>query len=65
MKPAYSTLHSKGFENVDYIDDTYLKGNTFQDCDANTSYSQIWALHLTEKNQFLFLVSILILWVSH
>lgn len=35
MKPAYSTLHSKGFENVGYIDDTYLKGNTFQDCDAN------------------------------
>ena len=29
MKPAYSTLRSKGFENAGYIDDTYLKGSTF------------------------------------
>ena len=30
LKPAYSAvLRSKGFENVAYIDDTFLKGNTF------------------------------------
>ena len=37
MKPAYSTLHCKCFENVGYIDDTYLKGSTFHDCEINVS----------------------------
>ena len=37
MKPAYSTLRCKGFENVGYIDDTYLKGSTFHDCKINVS----------------------------
>ena len=43
MKPAYSTLRCKGFENVGYIDDTYLKGSTFHDCKmclVLSSYSQ-------------------------
>lgn len=35
MKPVYSTLRCKGFENVGYIDDTYLKGRTFHDCEVN------------------------------
>ena len=37
MKPAYSTLRCKGFENVGYIDDTYLKGSTSHDCQLNVS----------------------------
>ena len=37
MKPVYSTLGCKGFENVGYIDDTYLKGRTFHDCEVNTT----------------------------
>ena len=32
-----SVLRSKGFENVAYIDDAYLKGNTFSDCETNIS----------------------------
>ena len=37
MKPAYSTLRCKGFENVGYIDNTYLKGSTFHACETNVS----------------------------
>ena len=37
MKLAYSTLRCKGFENVGYIDDTYLKGSTFRACETNVS----------------------------
>ena len=37
MKPAYSALRCKGFENVGYIDDTYLKDSTFHDCETNVS----------------------------
>ena len=37
MKPVYSVLRCQGFENVGYIDDTYLKGSTFQDCEKNVS----------------------------
>ena len=37
MKPAYSSLRCKGFENVGYIVDTYLKGSTFHDCETNVS----------------------------
>ena len=37
MKPAYSTLRCKGFQNVGYIDDEYLKGSTFHDCEINVS----------------------------
>ena len=37
MKPAYSVLRCKGFGNVGYIDDTYLQGKTFYDCEVNIS----------------------------
>ena len=37
MKPVYSSLRCKGFENVGYIDDTYLKGSTFHDRETNVS----------------------------
>ena len=37
MKPAYSTLRCQGFENVGYIDDTYLKGSTFNAYETNVS----------------------------
>ena len=37
MKPAYSTLRCRSFENAGYIDDTYLKGSTFHDCEPNVS----------------------------
>ena len=37
MKPVYSVLRCQGFENVGYIDDNYLKGSTFQDCEKNVS----------------------------
>ena len=37
MKPVYSVLRSQGFENVGYIDDTYLKGSTFQNCETKVS----------------------------
>lgn len=37
LKPAYSVLRSKGFENVAYINDTCLKGNSFSDCETNIS----------------------------
>ena len=35
MKPVYSILCCKCFENVEYIDDTYLKRRTFHDCEVN------------------------------
>ena len=37
LKPAYSTLRCKSIETVGYIDDTYLKGSTFHDCETNVS----------------------------
>ena len=37
MKPAYPILCCKGLENVGYIDNTYLKGNTFYDCETNVA----------------------------
>jgi len=37
LKPAYATLQSQGFENVGYIDDSYLQGGTFADCDTNVA----------------------------
>ena len=29
LKPVYATLRSQGFQNVDYIDESYLQGGTF------------------------------------
>ena len=37
LKPIYATLRSQGFENVGYIDDSYLQGGTFADCDTNVA----------------------------
>ena len=37
MKPAYSTLYCEGFENVGYIDDTFLKASTSHDCEISVS----------------------------
>lgn len=35
LKPMFSSLRSKGYLSVSYIDDCYLQGNTFQECVAN------------------------------
>lgn len=37
LKPVYATLRSQGLENVGYIDDSYLQGRTFADCDTNVT----------------------------
>ena len=37
LKPIYATLRSQGFENVGYIDDSYLQGGTFSDCSTNVA----------------------------
>lgn len=35
MKPVYSALRCKGWENVGYIDDTYLQGSSFHECQTS------------------------------
>ena len=35
LKPVYSTLSSQGHLSVGYIDDSYLQGNTIQNCQNN------------------------------
>ena len=42
MKPVYFTLRYKGFETVGYINDTYLKGRTFYDCEVNITNTVKW-----------------------
>lgn len=37
LKPVYATLRSQGQENVGYIDDSYLQGGTFEDCETNVA----------------------------
>ena len=37
LKPIYATLRSQGFENVGYIDDSYLQGGIFSDCSTNVA----------------------------
>ena len=37
IKPAYSILRCKGSENVGYIDDTYLNGNSIHECETNVA----------------------------
>lgn len=32
LKPVYCTLRSRGFLSVAYIDDSYLQGNSYDDC---------------------------------
>ena len=34
-KPVYATLHSMGHLNLGYIDDSYLQGDTVEDCQQN------------------------------
>ena len=46
MKPVYSILRCKGFENVEYIDDRYLKRRTFLDCEVNIANSVRLLRHL-------------------
>ena len=35
LKPVYSTLHSKGHLSSGYIDDSYLQGDTVEECQQN------------------------------
>ena len=35
LKPVYATLRQKGHLNVGYIDDSYLQGESVEDCQAN------------------------------
>ncbi|CAH3188815.1 unnamed protein product, partial [Porites lobata] len=35
LKPVYATLHSMGHLNSGYIDDSYLQGDTVEDCQQN------------------------------
>ena len=35
LKPVYSTLHSKGHLSSGYIDDSYLQGDTVEECQEN------------------------------
>ena len=49
LKPVYSSLRSKGHLNVGYIDDSYLQGDTFEECKHNVRDS----VSLFEKLGFL------------
>ena len=35
LKPVYATLRKEGHLNVGYIDDSYLQGDTIQECQPN------------------------------
>ena len=35
MKPIFATLRAKGYISVAYIDDSYLQGYTFEECESN------------------------------
>ena len=35
LKPVYSTLHNKGHLSSGYIDDSYLRGDTVEECQQN------------------------------
>lgn len=47
-KPVYSTLRKLGHQNVGYIDDSFLLGDTFQDCVLNVQDTE----HLFSKLGF-------------
>ena len=49
LKAVYSSLRSKGHLNVGYIDDSYLQGDTFEECKHNVRDS----VSLFEKLGFL------------
>lgn len=40
MKPVYSTLRCKGFENVEYID-TFLEGRTFHESNYSVLFRNL------------------------
>lgn len=40
LKPVYSNLRSQGLENVGFIDDTYLQGDTIEECANNMSQTK-------------------------
>ena len=35
LKPVHSSLRSKGHVTVGYIDDSYLQGDTYEECNQN------------------------------
>ena len=35
LKPVFGTLRAKGFISVSYIDDSYLQGETYEECQQN------------------------------
>lgn len=37
LKPIYSTLRSRGFLSVAYIDDSYLQGESYEECQSNVN----------------------------
>ena len=49
LKPVYSTLHSQGYLNVGYIDDSYLQGDSKKECRSNI----LTTLNLFESLRFL------------
>ena len=49
LKPVYSTLHSQGYLNVGYIDDSYLQGDSKTGCRSNI----LTTLNLFESLGFL------------
>ena len=40
LKPVYSHLRSQGLENVGFIDDTYIQGDSYEDCANNMSLTK-------------------------
>lgn len=49
LQPVYSTLHSQGYLNVGYIDDSYLQGGSKTECRSNI----LTTLNLFESLGFL------------
>ena len=51
LKPVYSTLHNKGHLSSGYIDDSYLQGDTVEECQQNAClFSQLgFYIHPTKS----------------
>ena len=57
LKPVYSLIRSKGHLNVGYIDDSYLQGDTFEECkhnvrDSVSLFAKLGFLPHPEKSVF-------------
>ena len=57
LKPVYSSLRSKGHVNVDYIDDSYLQGDSHEECKHNVQdtvnlFAKLGFLPHPEKSVF-------------